>query len=91
VEGGGEVDCIAEDMVTGNKWIQHAMSVSRFVEDGGTLEKMVCSPSRTSNWRSFLKMGITICFREGCRYELIFLWFLWFLCFLCFLCFLRFL
>jgi hypothetical protein len=45
VEGGGEVDCSAEDMVTCNKWIQHAMSVSRFVGDEGTLEKMVCSPS----------------------------------------------
>ena len=62
--GGGEVDCSAEDMVTCNKWIQYAMSVSRFVGDEGTLEKMVCSPARTTNWCSF-KMGITICFRES--------------------------
>ena len=37
----GGVDGSAEDMVTCNKWLQHAISVSRFVGDDGTLEKMV--------------------------------------------------
>jgi hypothetical protein len=64
VEGGGEVDCSAEDMVTCNKWIQHAMSVSRFVGDEGTLEKMVCSPARTTNWCSF-NSAILFYFRKG--------------------------
>jgi len=48
VQDGGGVDCRAEDTVTCNKWIQYAMSVSRFVGDGGALEKMVCvSPFST--------------------------------------------
>src|SRR5277367_2584331 len=67
-EGGGrEVDCSAEDMVTCDQWIQHAMSVSRFVGDEGTLEKMVCSPARKIDWCSF-KMGIItyFCRRLGC-------------------------
>ena len=65
MEGAWGIDGSAEDMVTCNKWIQHAMSVSRFVGDEGRLEKMVCLPVRDINWCSF-KMGIMICFRGGC-------------------------
>ena len=70
--GGGEVDCRAEDMVTCNKWIQHAMSVSRFVGDDGMLEKLVCSFVREINWCSS-KMGITICLHGGWEDDVVFI------------------
>jgi len=60
--GRGDVDGSAEDMLTCNKWIQHAMSVSPFVGDEGALEKMVCSSVWEIDWFSF-KTGMANYFR----------------------------
>ena len=42
LETGGS-DLRAGDLQNCHKWAQHAISISRFVGDGGILEKTVCS------------------------------------------------
>jgi hypothetical protein len=43
-------DSRANDLMNCNKWCQHAISVSRFVEDDGVLENTVCPSFKSLTW-----------------------------------------
>ena len=44
------IDSRANDLTNCNKWCQHAISVSRFVDDDGVLEKTVCPNFKALTW-----------------------------------------
>lgn len=44
------IDGRANDLANCNKWCQHAISVSRFVDDDGVLEKTVCPNFKVLTW-----------------------------------------